>query len=71
MYVQFTSYAHGVFTGIPDLNIILTPAVKAIKFTEFNSIQPSVPFLYPLKTFGFLTFWRGMVIEHWAKMCQT
>ena len=28
----------------------------------------NVLFLYPLKTFGFLTFSEGIEMKHWAKM---
>ena len=32
-----------------------------------NPFQTNVPFLYPLKTFGFLTFSGGLEIGHWRE----
>ena len=32
-----------------------------------NPFHTNVPFLYPLKTFGFLTFSGGLEIGHWRK----
>ena len=51
--------------SIADLSKNLWPELTE---NAINPLNPNVPFLYPLKTSGFLTFSGGMQMEHWAKM---
>ena len=40
---------------------------KLPKHRNVNSFEFNVTFLYPLKTYGFLTFSRGIEMWHWTK----
>ena len=51
------------FNFSADFSVSIFAARGSIFDTEVNTFQPNVPFLYPLKRLGFLTFPGGKEIE--------